>query len=61
MEQAKQEASPARDGQTEQSTCRSCKTETTMRFRIKSSLFGFRKRKYWVCTRCGNTQDELDG
>ncbi len=48
-----------RDGETTDGRCQACKTETTMRFRIKSSWFGMKKKEFWACTRCGNMQDNL--
>ena len=48
---------PVRDGETAMRQCPSCKAETTMRYRIKSSWFGLKKTEFWVCTRCGNTHD----
>ena len=36
-----------RDGETADGRCQACKTETTMRFRIKSSWFGMKKKEFW--------------
>ena len=38
---------PVRDGETAMRQCPSCKTETTMRYRIKSSWFGLKKTEFW--------------
>lgn len=60
MTEAKQGAATGyQDGDTAKSKCKSCKQETTMRYRVKKSLLGFKKSGHWVCTRCGNSQDEL--
>ncbi len=50
-----------RDGDTAEGRCESCKTESTMRFRVKSSWFGMKKEYFWACTRCGHVQDDSSG
>ncbi len=59
VSETNQETAPMRDSETAEGQCRSCKTDTTMRFRVKKSWFGLKKEEFWACTRCGNTQDNL--